>query len=78
LGRIGTGSISEWGGLAGRRKAGSSGAVRPWAASGPRGWIYLNFFLEFILVFHNAEIFQKNYRKRITTPMKVKQILLDS
>jgi hypothetical protein len=59
LGRVRPGSVSEWASMAGRRMARSSGAVRPWAASGPRGWIYLNFIFKFILVFHNAEIFQK-------------------
>jgi hypothetical protein len=78
LGRVGPGSVLEWAGLAGRRKAGSSGAVRPWAASGPRGWIYLNFLFLNLFWYFIMQKYSKNCRKRITTPIKVKQILLDS
>jgi hypothetical protein len=48
LDRVGLGSVMEWAGLAGRSKARSSGAVQPWAASGPRGRICLNFIFQII------------------------------
>jgi hypothetical protein len=48
LGRVGPDSVLGLAGLAGRSKAWSSGAVRPWAASGPRGRICLNFIFRII------------------------------
>jgi hypothetical protein len=48
LGRVGPGSVLEWAGLAGHSKVGSSGAVHPWAAFGPRGRICLNFIFRII------------------------------
>jgi hypothetical protein len=78
LGRVGPDSVSEWAGLVGCCKAGLVAQF----GRGPHpaqeaGFIKISFF-KFILVFHNSEVFQKNCRKRITTPIKVKQILLDS
>jgi hypothetical protein len=59
LGRVGPDSISEWAGLVGRRKA--SPAVQFGRGPHPTqeaGFIKI-LFSEFILVFHNSEVFQK-------------------
>jgi hypothetical protein len=53
-------------------------AVRSWATSGPRGWSYLKFSFRSYFWYSIIQKYSKNCKERITTPIKVKPILLDS